>query len=137
MREWWSKVRQLLHRRRDLDDELSDELRSHLDFLIEENVAGGMPTEEACATARRRLGNEMTTRERAREAWQFPKLETILQDLRFGFFCRRRVGMRPVARNAEPLKFLRLHIFPFVGKSPALGAELQHRALGYCDVLEY
>jgi putative ABC transport system permease protein len=92
MREWWSKVCQILHRRRGLDDDLKDELRSHLDFLIEENVAGGMPTEEARATARRRFGSEMTTRERAREAWQFPNLEAILQDLRYGL---RGVGRSP------------------------------------------
>ena len=83
MREWWSKVRRMLNRRRGLDDELGAEMQAHLDFLIEENLSRGVPIEEARAAARRHFGNEMTTRERAREAWQFPGLETVLQDVRY------------------------------------------------------
>ncbi|MBZ5595666.1 MAG: ABC transporter permease [Acidobacteriia bacterium] len=84
MREWWSKIRQILERRRGLDDDLGEEMRSHLDFLIEENLSRGMPPDEARAAARREFGNPMSTRERAREAWQSPGVETILQDMRYG-----------------------------------------------------
>jgi putative ABC transport system permease protein len=84
MREWWSKIRRSLQRRRDLDDDLGEEMHAHLDFLIEENIARGMPPAEARAAARQYFGNETATRERAHEAWQFPRLETILQDLRYG-----------------------------------------------------
>jgi putative ABC transport system permease protein len=84
MREWWSKIRRVLDRRRGLYDDLGEETRSHLDFLIEENIARGMPPEEARAAAERRFGNATRTREQAQEAWQFPRLETILQDLRYG-----------------------------------------------------
>jgi len=84
MREWWAKIRQILKRTRGLDDDLGEEMRSHLEFLMEENIARGMAPDEARAAARRHFGNQMTTGERAREAWQFPRLETVLQDLRYG-----------------------------------------------------
>src|ERR1700687_5986576 len=84
MREWWSKISQILHGRRVLHDDLSEELRSHLDFLIEENITLGMSPEEARAAARRHFGNLTRTRERANEAWQFLRVETILQDIRRG-----------------------------------------------------
>jgi len=84
MREWWSKIRRAVNLRRGLHDDLGEEIRSHLDFLIEENIARGMPPDEARAAAKRHFGNQTAVRERAREAWQFPGLETILQDLRYG-----------------------------------------------------
>jgi putative ABC transport system permease protein len=89
-REWLSKISRVLHLRRGLDDDLSDEMYSHLDFLIEENIARGMPPAQARAAARRHFGNQTTTRELAHEAWQFPKIETILQDLRYALrgICR-------------------------------------------------
>ena len=78
MHEWWSKICRILDRRRGLDDDLGDEMRAHLDFLIEENIARGMPPEEARAAARQHFGNEIAVRERAREAWQFPLHELVL-----------------------------------------------------------
>ena len=72
-----------LQQRRGLDDDLGEEMRSHLDFLIEENISRGMPPAYARAAARRHFGNETATRERAYEAWQFPRIETVLQDLRY------------------------------------------------------
>lgn len=84
MRERWSKILRALHLRRGLDADLSEEMRSHLAFAIEENIAQGMSPDEAQAAARRHFGNQTIIRERAHEAWQFPKFETILQDLRHG-----------------------------------------------------
>lgn len=84
MREWWSKILRGLHLRRGLDEDLSDEMRAHLDLMTEDNVERGMRADEARAAARRDFGNLTRTQEKAREAWQFPKLETILQDIRYG-----------------------------------------------------
>ena len=84
MREWWSKVRGVLSLRRGLDDDIGEETRAHLDLMIDENIGRGMPPEEARAAARRRFGNLTRTRERANEAWQFPRVETMLQDIRYG-----------------------------------------------------
>lgn len=84
MREWWSKIRQALHLRRGLDGDLSDEMQAHLDLMTAENAERGMAPYEARAAARRAFGNLTRTQENAREAWQFPKFETILQDIRYG-----------------------------------------------------
>jgi predicted permease len=84
MREWWSKICTALHLRRGLDGELSDELQAHLDLMTSENIERGMPPKEAHAAARRAFGNLTRTQEKSRESWQFPRFETILQDIRYG-----------------------------------------------------
>ncbi len=90
MHEWWSKITRILHGRRNLDDDLADEMRAHLDFLIQENLANGMSPVEAETAARRSFGNQTSVRERAHETWRFPKLESILQDARYGLRAIRR-----------------------------------------------
>src|SRR5262249_32614164 len=84
MREWWSKARRLFDMGRESSDDLNQELQSHLQFLIDEKIEQGLTGNEAEAAARRRFGNEITMLERAREAWKFPRLETFLQDVRYG-----------------------------------------------------
>src|SRR5260370_7686415 len=83
MREWWSKLARALHLRRGLDDDLSDEMRAHLELMTDDNLERGMSTSEARAAARRHFGNLTRTREKAREAWQFPSLPTFPQALRY------------------------------------------------------
>ena len=84
MREWWSKICSVLHLRRGLDGDLSDEMHAHVDLMTSENIERGMPPDEARAAARRAFGNLSRTQENARQAWQFPRLETIFQDVRYG-----------------------------------------------------
>jgi predicted permease len=84
MREWWSKISRALGLRSGLDSELSDEMQAHLDMMAAENSERGMSPDEARAAARREFGNLTRTQEKAREAWQFPQFETILQDVRYG-----------------------------------------------------
>jgi len=84
MREWWSKICRALHLRRGLDDDLSDEMEAHLDLITAENIERGMPPGEARAAARRAFGNLTRMQEKTREAWQFPRFETFLQDIRYG-----------------------------------------------------
>jgi putative ABC transport system permease protein len=84
MLRWWSKLQYALERRRGLNDDLGDEIGSHIEFLYEENLARGMAPGEARANARRRFGNPTVTRERAVETWRFSALETVVQDLRYG-----------------------------------------------------
>ena len=82
MRAWWSKIL-CIPRRASLDLDLSAELRAHRDLLIEANLASGMTPDQARNAAAGQLGNETILGEQAREAWQFPPLETFLQDLRY------------------------------------------------------
>jgi putative ABC transport system permease protein len=84
MREWWSKLWRSAASRRGLADELSEEMQAHLDLLKDENLARGMTAREAEEAARRQFGNPTLTRERAGEAWLFPSLDSVLQDLRAG-----------------------------------------------------
>jgi hypothetical protein len=60
---------------------------AHLHFLIDENQQQGMTLEEARAVARREFGNATTVRERSCQSWQFPTLESLLQDLRYAARC--------------------------------------------------
>jgi putative ABC transport system permease protein len=83
MRQWWSKVARALGKRRNLADELQQEMDAHLQFLIDENRERGMPLEEARAAARRHFGNATAVHERSYQAWQFPTFESLLQDLRY------------------------------------------------------
>jgi predicted permease len=84
MREWWSKICSVFDLRRGLDGDLSDEMQAHIDLMTSENLERGMPPAEARAAARRAFGNLSRTQENARQAWQFLRFETILQDVRYG-----------------------------------------------------
>ena len=84
MRELWSKIRSLFSSRRSLPDELGEEMETHLQFLVEENMDRGMPLEQARHAAHREFGNQTKVSERAYATWQFPSFETILQDIRYG-----------------------------------------------------
>ncbi len=83
MRQWWSKVKRAIGRRRDLTDELEGEMDTHLQFLIDQNLERGMSLEEARTEARRHFGNPTLVRERSYQSWQFPTFETFLQDIRY------------------------------------------------------
>jgi putative ABC transport system permease protein len=84
LREWRSKLYRILTGRRGLAGDLSAEIEAHVEFEVEENMARGMPPDEARAAARRHAGNLTRIQERAAEAWSFPPLETIAQDVRYG-----------------------------------------------------
>ena len=43
-----------------------------------------MPADRARTEARRHFGNPTSIKERAHDAWTFPRLETFLQDMRYG-----------------------------------------------------
>jgi predicted permease len=83
MRQWWSKVLRALGSRRNLADELRQEMDAHLQFLIDENLERGLPSAEACAAAHRLFGNATAVRERSYQSWQFPPFESLLQDLHY------------------------------------------------------
>jgi predicted permease len=66
-----------------LDADLDEELRSHIDLAIEENVALGMSQQEARRVALRSFGGMTQTREVYRMRRGLPLLETIARDLHF------------------------------------------------------
>jgi len=79
-----------LFRRRRLEDDMAEELRSHLEMAVERNLRKGMAAEEARREARREFGGVEQTKELYRDQRGLPMIETTLQDLRFGFRMLRR-----------------------------------------------
>src|SRR5580693_298738 len=79
-----------LFRRRRLEDDLDEELRSHLEMAVELNLRKGMAAEDARREALRSLGGVEQTKENYRDQRGLPMVETTLQDLRFGFRMLRR-----------------------------------------------
>jgi len=75
-------LKQLFSRRR-LYDDLSEEIREHLEEKIEELVASGMARKEAAAIARREFGNATLTEENSREVWRWPCIESFIADIRY------------------------------------------------------
>lgn len=66
------------------DRELADEMESHLQMQIEDNVRAGMSPEEARRQALIRLGGVEQTKENYRDRRGIPWIETLLRDIRFG-----------------------------------------------------
>ncbi len=87
-----------LFRRSRVERELSDELRFHLDKLVEENTAKGMTAEAAHCAALRELGGVEQIKEECRDMRRVNFIETFLQDLRYGVRqLRRNPGFTAVA----------------------------------------
>ncbi len=73
-----------LFRREEFENNLDDELKFHVEMKTQENVEAGMSPDEARRTALRQFGNVARTKEESRGAWGFPRIETIVQDIRYG-----------------------------------------------------
>jgi predicted permease len=72
-----------LFRRRKLDGDLDDELRSHIDLAVEENLKRGMTVQQARTTALRAFGGVTQTRERYRAQRGLPWFEQAGRDIRY------------------------------------------------------
>jgi len=79
-----------LFRRRRLEDDLDEELRSHLEMAVELNLSKGVSPPDARREALRNFGGVEQTKEFYRDQRGLPLLETTLQDLRFGLRMLRR-----------------------------------------------
>jgi len=74
----------------DDDRELTQELDAHVAMAVEEYVRRGMPPDHARRLARQELGGLTQLREAHREVRGLPRLEAILQDLRYALRTLRR-----------------------------------------------
>src|SRR5262245_22480902 len=70
--------------RRRREEELEEEIQSHLRMAIRDRMERGESAEEAESAARREFGNVGLIKETTRGMWGFGSLETIWQDLRYG-----------------------------------------------------
>ena len=89
-------LRMLLHRllgifrKRQRDHELDEEIQSHLEMQIEDNLRKGMSLEDARYAARRSFGGVDQMKEAYRDHRGVPVVETVSQDLRFAIRVLRR-----------------------------------------------
>lgn len=84
MRERLIRRWRALRRKTELERQLDEELRYHLDRQTEQNVAAGMSSEEAKSAALRTFGNLALSKEHCREARGVRFVEDCWQDFRYG-----------------------------------------------------
>ena len=72
-------------RRDSVADEIGEEMRFHIDARTADNIARGMTPEDARRDAIRSFGGEALAIDESRDADVLVWLETILQDLRYGW----------------------------------------------------
>jgi macrolide transport system ATP-binding/permease protein len=83
LRPWWQRMRCFFGER--AGEDLSAELESHLQMQIEENLRRGMSAEEARRAALIQSGGIEQAKQAYRERESLPWLETLWQDVRFGW----------------------------------------------------
>jgi putative ABC transport system permease protein len=85
LRSALSRVRRLLPGGRELlRDEIREELEAHVARLTEDNVARGVPPDEARRAAEHRFGNPRALAERCQDERPTFRLEELVADLRYG-----------------------------------------------------
>jgi putative ABC transport system permease protein len=82
MRPLLARLLALFHRRQ-LDDELSDEMSAHLELSTADHVARGLSLEDARRAAALRFGGTLQTAEAYRDRQGFPLLDSLWQDVRY------------------------------------------------------
>jgi putative ABC transport system permease protein len=76
--------------RRHREQDLRDEIDSHLRMAIDERVARGMSRDDAAADARRELGNVPQIQEATRDVWGGRWIDALAQDVRYAVRVFRR-----------------------------------------------
>jgi putative ABC transport system permease protein len=76
------------------EQDFADEIDAHLALEIERLIGDGLTPEQARLAARRQFGSVLAARERFHESRRVPRLDHLLQDLRYG---ARRLRTYPVA----------------------------------------
>src|SRR5215212_8725351 len=79
-----------LFQRQNLEQELDEEIRAHLEMQIKDYRRQGMTADEARYAALRKFGGVDQVKERYRDRRGLPVIETLLRDLAYGFRMLRR-----------------------------------------------
>jgi predicted permease len=91
LRRFVARIGGIFHRKQ-IDQELGDEIQMHLEMEEADQRYAGAAPQDARPAARRTFGNATLYRQDAREAWQFPRLESFWQDVRY---CIRTLAKQP------------------------------------------
>jgi predicted permease len=79
-----------LFRRKTVEAELDEELRSHFENQVKKFIASGMPREQATRRVRLEFGGHEQLKEECRDARGVNFIETLIRDVRFGFRAMKR-----------------------------------------------
>jgi len=71
-------------------DDIQDEVAFHREMIERDLLGRGYSPDEARFEARRRMGNDTMMRENARAVWVAPRLEAVLQDVKYALRSMRR-----------------------------------------------
>jgi hypothetical protein len=82
MKQTWARAISMF-RKRKLDRELDEELRSHIELATEDYIRRGMPPADARSLARVKLGSIEASKDAHRDSRGIAWLETLFYDLRF------------------------------------------------------
>jgi putative ABC transport system permease protein len=91
-RELWIRLMTWRHRDR-LEEQVAAEMAAHVELLARDLERDGLSPADALATARRQLGHSRTQREATRDAWGFPAIDIVIQDVRYAVRGLRRSPM--------------------------------------------
>ena len=78
--------------RRRRDQDLDDEIETHLAMAMRDHIEQGDEPQSAAFAARREFGNRTLVKETTREIWGWHAFETLWQDLRYALRMMRRSG---------------------------------------------
>jgi predicted permease len=79
-----------MKRRKRMLDDLSEDIREHLERETQDNIERGMPPDAARTAALRKFGNVTRVAEDARAVWRLVWLEQLLQDIVYAFRSMRK-----------------------------------------------
>jgi hypothetical protein len=84
-------------RKRHLDAEMDEEMRSHIEMRIQQHLEAGMTPEEAHYAAIRRFGRMDSFKDICRDERGFTWLADLLQDIGYGARMLRKMLVSPLS----------------------------------------
>jgi putative ABC transport system permease protein len=154
LRAWLVRLNGLFHNKQ-RDEEMAEEFESHLQMHIEDNLRAGMTPDEARRQALIKFGGFESAKESYRDRRGIPVLETLRQDVRYGFRMLQRspsftavavltlaLGIGANTAIFSAVNALLLNPYPFPEPSRIVWLDARHvsgknSSTGYRDFLDW